>query len=130
MVCSVEQAIRKALSPGQGMKTPTGSDFVVESLDHDGIKVDKLTQSIFWNVLSGVPKYMASLGGTVAIGAKRGSADPGTLEKFLQSAHGNVTMRASYAAPILDAASVVGILPKEGNKKQCIQLSPNWYPRS
>ncbi len=44
--CNVQQAIRKALSPEQELQTPTGSDFIVESLDDRGIKVDKLRQRI------------------------------------------------------------------------------------
>lgn len=125
--CSVEQAIRKALSPGQELETPAGrSVFVIESLDHRGINVSKLVQPISWDVLNGVPGYIASLGGEVAIGAIMGRAEPGTLERFLQDGQGNITMRGSYVAPILETAGVIDILPKVGKEKQRIRLTPKW----
>ena len=129
--CSVEQAIRNALSPGQELETPAGgSVFVVESFDYSGIKVSKLAQRISWRVLNGVPKYMALYDRCeVAIGAIMGSADLGTLEKHLQDGHGNKMMRGSYVAPILEAAGVIDILPKVGKEKQRIRLTSKWNSR-
>ena len=127
---SVQQAVRKALSSGRELHTPAGGNcFTIESLyDPRGLKVSKLTQPISWKALNGVPHYMASLGGTIEIGAKKGKADRDTLERFLQEQHGNVMMRGSYAAPILKAAGVVDILPRVPGEKQRIRLREQWTP--
>ena len=125
---SVEDAIRTALSPGTELYTPDkGNPFVIESFDGEGLKVRKPKSRIFirWDVLDGVPAYMARFdGGEVAIGATHDPADEGTLERFLQCGHGNQTMRASYVAPILEAAGVCEILPRRGGEKQRIRLNP------
>ena len=130
--CSVQQAVRKALSVGQELETPARrSVFVIQSLDDlRGIKINKLAGYISWGALNGVPSYIASLGGEVAIGAINGKAAPGTLESFLQQAHGDITRRSNYVVPILEEAGVVDILPKVGNEKQRIRLTAKWNPRS
>lgn len=129
--CTVQQAVRKSLSPGQELKTPArGSVFVIQSLDERGIKVDKLPSRISWGALNGVPDYLAKLKRTVAIGSVNGKADPGTLESFLQQAHGDITRRSNYVAPILEAAGVICILPRVGGEKQRIRLTAKWYPGS
>lgn len=128
----VRDAIRSALNEGDTLYTPDRpSPFVVESFDEMGLKVRKPKSLIFirWGVLDGVPAYMARFDrAEVAIGAKRGWADAGTLERFLQDRHGNNVMRASYVAPILKAAGVCEILPKQGREKQRIRLNPEWSP--
>ena len=124
----VRLAVVSALVAGQKLYTPARqSPFEVLEVDATrGIKIDKLSQRISWSALSGAPQFMASLGGTVVIGARKGSADANTLEWFLQRAHGNVVMRASFVAPILEQAGIVEILPKIGKEKQSIRLRNRW----
>ena len=126
----VQDAIRSNLNPGDKLNTPTGrGQFEVRSFGHTGLKVDKLDQQVKWDVLDGVPAYMAGFDrGEIAIGARKGWADPGTLERFLQDGHCNNTMRASYVASILDASDICDKLPKEGKEKQRIRLRPEWWP--
>ena len=126
----VREAIVDSLSPGQELYTPTRrSFFTIESLgDPQGVTVSKLAGPILWEALNGVPDYLASQGNEVAIGAKKGRADPQTLESFLQARHRNVTQRASYVAPILEAAGVIDILPIVPGEKQRIRLRPEWFP--
>lgn len=107
----VRLAVVNALEPGQALHTPTGkSEFKVLKLDEIGIWVNRLNQPIRWAALNGVPRYMADREGEIDIGARKGHARPSTLEAHLQASHGNQTMRASYAAPILEAAGIVWIL--------------------
>ena len=85
--------------------------------------MSKLPGLILWDALNDIPDFiMASPGGEVEIGARKGKADSGTLESFLQERHGNVTQRASYVAPMLEAAGVIDILPKVAGEKQRIRL--------
>ena len=126
---SVREAIRSALSPGDELCTPTGSPFEIKALDDVGLKVNKPTQRIKWAVLDGVPAYMARFdAGEVAIGSKKGPANEGTLERFLQDGHCDQTMRASFVAPILAEAQVCEILPKQGRDGQRIRLKSGWWP--
>lgn len=128
----VRQVVVESLSQGQQLHTPgRESPFNIESLDEPaGLRVNRLTSVIRWEALNGVPGYIASRGGEVEIGARQGEANPNTLESFLQDRHGNVTQRASYVAPILEAAGVIEILPKEGREGQCVRLLPAWRPQS
>ena len=125
----VQDAIRSCLRPGVVLCTPgRPKPFEIKSFHDEGLKVDKLTQRVRWDVLDDVPAYMARFhGGEIAIGATHsGWADEGTLERFLQDGHCNQISRASYVASILDASDVCDILPKEGKEKQRIQLKPEW----
>lgn len=125
----VQDAIRSALDEGDELCTPTGSPFKVAAFDSEALKVDTSAARIRveWDVLEGVPACMARFDRCeVAIGARKGWADEGTLERFLQDEHGNPTMRASYVAPILEGAGVCEILPRQGREKQRIRLKSGW----
>ena len=121
----VRQAVVNALRPGQVLHTPAKFvPFKVSKLDQVGIWVSKLATPIRWEVLNGVPQYMADREREIDIGAFKGPARPDTLEAHLQAGHRNQTMRASYAAPILEAAGIVGILRE--SCPQRIRLRDQW----
>ena len=128
----VQQAITAALAEGQELYTPARqSPFEVVEVDASrGIKINKLSQHISWRALSSAPQYVASHGGRVEIGARKGRADANTLEWFLQKAHGNNVMRGSFVAPILEEAGIIEILPKVGREKQSIRLRDAWRSSS
>ena len=92
----VRDAIRSNLNRGDELCTPIGVPFQIVSLDDVRLsfKAGKTTLRVAWSVLDGVPACMALFDrGEVAIGAKKGEADQGTLERFLQDGHGNQTMK-------------------------------------
>ena len=109
--------------------TPAGrSSFEICLLNDTGIRVSTLSQLIRWSALDAVPSFMARQGNEVPIGALNDWADEATLERFLQNRHGNSLRRSTYAAPILAAAGICRILPKEGQEAQRIRLMPCWRP--
>lgn len=114
----VQNAIIHSLSVGRILKTPTGrASFVIKGFDGRGVKIDKINQHITWEEFEGVLPYMNNpIGkpniprGIIEIGATKGTPKPDTLEECLRQTSGGKMMKASYAAPILEAAGVVEIL--------------------
>ena len=60
---------------------------------------------------------MARYGDEAPIGAVEAETAPGTLERFLLDRHGDGTMRATYAAPVLVEAGVCLYLPRRGRER-------------
>jgi len=127
----VRDAIREALNPGDKLFTPTRKPFLIEVLDADEISVrvgPRLASliRIEFDALDALPDDMVRFSDEVPVGAVKGDAAQGTLERFLQDRHGDGTMRASYAAPILVEAGVCLFLPMQAGEAQRIGLRPGW----
>ena len=69
---------------------------------------------------------MFRYGDEAPIGEVEGDAAQGTLERFLLDRHGDGTLRASYAAPVLVEAGVCLYLPRRAGEEQRIGLRPQW----
>ena len=127
----VRDAIRNALSPGDRLFTPSRKPFVVAALGVDEISLQvgphhASTVRIAFDALDALPVDMARYGDKARIGEVEGDAAPGTLERFLLDRHGDGTMRASYAAPVLVEAGVCLYLPRRAGEAQRIGLRPKW----
>ena len=127
----VRDAIRNALSPGHRLFTPSRKPFVVAALGVDEISLQvgphpASTVRIAFDTLDGLPVDMARYGDEAPIGEVEGAAAQGTLERFLLDRHGDGTMRASYAAPVLVEAGVCLYLPRRAGEEQRIGLRPMW----
>ena len=127
----VRDAIRDALSPGDKLFTPSRKPFLVEALGVDEISLQvgihsSSTMRITFDALDAIPTDMAEYGDEVPIGGVEAETAPGTLERFLLDRHGDLTMRASYAAPVLVEAGVCLYLPRRAGEVQRIGLRPQW----
>lgn len=110
------------LTPGAGHPPRNQQKFTVTAISNTGVKIDKLSQEIRFDILERVVSNVRNAGGEVPIGGKQGWADPGALERFLQDARGNNTRTSTYAAPILVACGVAEYVPAPGAKR--IRLLP------
>lgn len=81
---------------------------------------------IGFDALDALPDDMVRFRDEVPVGAVKGDATQGTLERFLQDRHGDGTMRASYGALILVEAGVCLFLPRQAGEAQRIGLRPAW----
>ena len=70
------------------------------------------TVRIAFDALDAIPADTARYGDEAPIGEVEGDAAQGTLERFLLDRHGDGTLRASYAAPVLVEAGVCLYLPR------------------
>ena len=130
----VRDAVQNALSPGDRLFTPTRKPFLVETLSADEIslRVGPDTESRIriefdaLDALDALPNDMARYRDEVPIGPVEGDSAQGTLEGFLRERHGDGTMRAPYAAPVLVEAGVCLFLPRQAGEPQRIGLRPGW----
>ena len=99
--------------------------FLVEALDTDEIRL-RLGPGPATPIriaFDALPSEMARYGGDVPLGTK---AAQGTLEGFLRDRHGDGTIRAQYAAPVLVEGGVYLFLPRQAVELQRIGLRPGW----
>ena len=127
----VRDAIRDGLSPGDKLFTPNRKPFLVVALGVDEItlQVGPHSASPVWitfDALDAIPADMYRFGDEAPIGAVEAETAPGTLERFLLDRHGDLTMRAFYAAPVLVEAGVCLYLPRRAGEAQRIGLRPQW----
>ena len=114
----IEIIIRRSIFVKGEFPTPTGkSSFIVTGIDDAGVKISKIAQRITWEELESVRQYMNSRGNIIQIGATKGEAKPDTLEDCLRQINCGKTMKASYAASILEAARIVQTLPPTMSSK-------------
>lgn len=102
---------------------------MVEALGVDEISLQvgphpASTVRIAFDALDSLPADMARYGDKAPVGEVESDAAPGTLERFLLDRHGDGTMRASYAAPVLVEAGVCLYLPRRAGEAQRIGLRP------
>ena len=127
----IRNAIRDALSPGDKLFTPSRKPFLVAALGVDEISLQvgphpASTVRITFDALDAIPADTARYGDEAPIGEVEAETAPGTLERFLLDRHGDLTMRASYAAPVLVEAGVCLYLPRRAGEAQRIGLRPQW----
>ena len=109
---TVERAIRRYLSAGSRLPTPTGrAVFVIAELLPDGIVLlfgEKQTRTVLaWDCLEGVSRFLRGRG-WVAVGANRIlPGDPSTLDGYLKTCLKRQT--ANYVAVLLERAGIVEV---------------------
>lgn len=127
----VEGATREVLGRGYNLRTPgrgypprNQRPFEVIYIGDTGIKIDKLSQEIRFEVLERVVSDIRNSNGEVLIGSQQQGSKPGTLERFLKEANGNDTRTSTYVAPILVESRIAEYVPKPGEKR--IRLMPEY----
>ncbi len=135
-VGKVRQATENAVLPGCKLRTPDqrrGVEFIVDSIGADGIRVNKIPQTLItWKELADVVAWLKRRGATIGesgytvnVGSVQGNnAVADTLEWRLRASTQVRTMKSSYVAPILDT---VGIVTVDGSRRpNKVTLTANW----
>lgn len=110
----VEMAVRRAISPGQRLHTPTRrAPFTVERVDSQGVVLllgkGQWATGLSWECLEGVIPFIVRHGGVVPIGGRHEvTGNPGTLDEHLKGCISRTT--AGWVAAMLDEAGVLRII--------------------
>lgn len=110
----VESAIRRTISPGQSLHTPSRhAPFVVDVIDHRGVVLllgkGQWRTPLSWECLEGLVPYIREHGGEVVIGGKHATVGaPGTLDGYLKNCL--KTNTANYVASTLAEAGVLELM--------------------
>lgn len=110
----VESAIRRSITPGMTLHTPSRrAPFVVVAIDREGVVllmgVGQWPTRLTWECLEGIVPYLRDHGGEVMIGGQHTVVGrPGTLDAYLKACVSRTT--AGWVASMLTTAGILELV--------------------
>ena len=122
----VEDAVRRAVSPGELLVTPSGRGrFTVADYTAGGLILllgDKEARTpLPWRALEEIPEVLRGRGWVPIGGSYSVSSQPGTLDQHLKKFLNRAT--AGWVAAILESA---GVATLDRSRPMRIKLCPGW----
>ena len=127
MTGRVEDAVRRAVSPGVLLATPTGRGvFTVERYTTDGLVLllgkKEAWTPLPWRAMEGIPDFLRGRG-WVAVGSLYSTnSQPGSLDEYLRAFLKRAT--AGWVAVVLERA---GVLPIDRSRPARVKLRSDWH---
>jgi hypothetical protein len=122
----VEAAVRRSVSPGDHLATPTGRGrFTVAQYTAAELVLLLGTKQartpLPWRAIEGIPDLLRGRGWVPIGGVYSTGSQPGSLDEFLKAFLKRAT--AGWVAVVLEQAGVVTI---SRSRPACVQLRPGW----
>jgi hypothetical protein len=126
MTGRVESAVRRSVSPGELLATPTGrGGFTIARYTSEGLVLLLGTKEAWtplpWRAIEGVPDFLRGRGWVVIGSLYATDSQPGSLDEYLKSFLKRAT--AGWVAVVLERA---GILMIDRSRPARVKLCSGW----
>jgi len=126
MAGRVEDAVRKSVTPGELLATPTGrGQFTVARYSSDGLALllgrKEAWTPLSWRAIEGVPEFLRGRGWVPVGSVYSVQSQPGSLDEYLKTFLKRAT--AGWVAVLLERA---GVLTLDRSQPARVKLNSGW----